>query len=61
MSKNPATKANEVFVDVSGASAGFAGPGAVGDSDDTTLVANERNAKGYPVGTTSFAGNDNEA
>jgi hypothetical protein len=61
VSKIAATKANQVVTDVSGASAGFAGIGSVGESDATTLTPNTRNIKGNPVGITTFAGNDNQA
>jgi hypothetical protein len=42
-----------------GAAAGFAGIGTAGDSDQDARSPNTRNAKGYPTGTTSFAGGDN--
>jgi hypothetical protein len=60
MSKRPATHANAVVVDGSGDNAAFAGIGAVGESDDTTLVPNTRDSRGYPVGITTFSGNNND-
>ncbi len=70
MAKKPATGANTVVsthgqggAPVSGApthgvAPGFAGLGASGDSDDTTLTPATRNSKGYPTGHPSFAGGD---
>ncbi len=60
-SKLPATKANQVVADGSGASAGFAGIGSVGESDDHYTTQNQRDSKGIPTGRSagdpgSFAG-----
>ena len=61
MSKRAATHENAVVVGGSGDNAEFAGPGAVGQSDDTTLTPATRDASGNPKtladgGPGSFAG-----
>jgi hypothetical protein len=63
MTKLPSTTANKISTTARdgadhGAAVGFAGLGAAGESDNVTVQPNTRNAKGNPVGTTSFAGSD---
>jgi hypothetical protein len=66
--KLPATGANAVTATLRGdpadhgIAAGSAGLGSNGGSDDASgNPTATRNAKGYPVGTTSFAGGDSQA
>ena len=55
MSERPATHANAVVSGGSGDNAEFAGPGAVGQSDETTPSPGARDANGNPT-IAQFAG-----
>ena len=55
MTKKPATHKNAVVVGGSGDNEPFAGPGSIGNSNDTTLAPSTRDADGDPT-VAQFAG-----